>query len=247
MLTNIILANVLMGLVGVVGAYVAVRFLAKNHDRLVFLVSFAAGSLIAVSFFDLLPEAVEAHGDLGVILQFVVAGILIFLLIEKALLYYHCHDVDCHEHGTTGMIILGDSFHNFLDGVAIAGSFLAGWQVGIFTTLAIIIHEIPQEVGDMGVLMHGGYSRAKALAYNFLSALTAILGGLIGYYFLRQFEQFIPYILALVAGGFIYIAAADLLPKLNHANDSRWKIFLNSLCVVSGVAVIWLLAKFVGE
>lgn len=249
MLLNIILATVGVGLLGIIGAYGMIRLLVKGHASLMFLVSFAAGAMVAVSFFDLLPEAIGANDSgLITIMEFFVLGFIIFLLIEKAHLYYHCHEENCQVHKSNlKLIIIGDAVHNFLDGVAIAASFLAGAYVGIFTTLAIIIHEIPKEVGDIGVLIHGGYSRAKALFFNAAAALAAILGGVAAYYALDKFAVYIPHILALTAGGFIYIAAVDLLPELHHDSDTKTKVTIHSFVFILGIALLWLIGKYMGE
>jgi len=247
MLANIIGANLLVSLIGVVGAYSLGHFFVKSRAKLMALVSFAAGSMIAVSFFDLLPEAIAGHGNMMQIMEYLVLGFVIFLLIEKAFFYYHCHEENCDRHASAKLVMLGDSVHNFLDGVAIAASFLVSPALGVATTMAIIIHEVPQEVGDMGVLVHAGFSQAKALAFNLLSGIFAVLGGLLGFYYLSRFESFIPYILALTAGGFIYIAAADLLPEVHAESDTRTKISVHSLAVILGILALWLLMKVVGE
>ena len=246
-LSNILIANSIVGLIGVVGAFSILTIFVKNHAKLMFLVSFAAGSMIAVSFFDLLPEALEAHGNIMLTMEYLVSGFVLFLLIEKAFFFYHCHDEHHHLHGSVKLIIMGDSIHNFLDGVAIAASFLVSPALGTATTLAIIIHEVPQEVGDMGVLVRAGYSKKKAMLVNLVSAASAVLGGVVGFYYLNRFESFIPYILALTAGGFIYIAAADLLPEAHAESDTRTKISIHSVAVVLGILVMWLLVKTVGE
>jgi zinc and cadmium transporter len=246
-LINIIIANLVVGLIGIAGAFAILTIFVKNHAKLMFLVSFAAGSMIAVSFFDLLPEATAGHGDIMLAMEYLVLGFVFFLLLEKAFFYYHCHEKNCRLHGSIKLIIIGDSVHNFLDGVAIAASFLAGSALGVATTLAIIIHEVPQEIGDIGVMARAGYSKGKSLAFNVLSALFAVLGGVAGFYYLNHFEFFIPYILALTAGGFIYIAAADLLPEAHAESDTRAKISIHSLAVILGILTIWLLGKFVGE
>ena len=247
MLINIILANLAVSLIGVVGAYSLIHFFAKSRSRIMILVSFAAGSMIAVSFFDLLPEAIAGHGSTMLMMEYLVLGFVIFLLIEKAFFYYHCHEENCARHSSVKLVMVGDSVHNFLDGVAIAASFLANPTLGIATTLAIIIHEVPQEVGDMGVLVHAGFSKSKALIFNLLSGVLAVLGGVTGFYYLNRFESFIPYILALTAGGFIYIAAADLLPEVHAESDTRTKISVHSLAVILGILALWLLVKTVGE
>jgi zinc and cadmium transporter len=247
MLANIIGANLLVGLIGVIGAYGLIHFFIRNRSKIMILVSFAAGSMIAVSFFDLLPEAMAEHGDVMLIMEYLVLGFVAFLLIEKAFFYYHCHEENCSRHGSVKLVLIGDSVHNFLDGVAIAASFLVSPAVGIATTLAIIIHEVPQEFGDVAILLHAGYSKWKALTFNLISGLFAILGGLIGFYYLNQFESLIPFVLALAAGGFIYIAAADLLPEVHAESDTRTKISIHSIAIILGILTIWLLGKFVGE
>ena len=247
MLSNIILANIIVGLTGVLSAYSVVRFFAKNHHRLMFFVSFAAGSMIAVAFFDLLPEALAKHGAVALTMEYLVLGFVLFLLIEKGLIYYHCHEENCHVHQSVKLIMLGDAVHNLLDGVAIAASFLVSPSVGVFTTLAIIIHEIPQEIGDVGVLLHAGYSRAKTVLYNLTTAATGIAGGLIAYYALSSFGPALPHILAVTAGGFIYISAADLLPELHKDSDTRLDVLLHTATFIFGISIIWILGKYVGE
>ena len=247
MLANIIGANLLVGLIGVVGAYGLIHFLAKNRSKILILVSFAAGSMLAVSFFDLLPEAIAEQGNVMLIMEYLVLGFVAFLLIEKAFFFYHCHEENCDRRASAKLVIIGDSVHNFLDGVAIAASFLVSPTLGIATTIAIIIHEIPQEFGDIGILVHAGYSKGKALFFNLISGLFAILGGLVGFYYLNRFESFIPYVLALTAGGFVYIAAADLLPEVHAESDTRAKISIHSLAVILGILTLWLLGKVIGE
>ncbi|MBI5731854.1 MAG: ZIP family metal transporter [Candidatus Magasanikbacteria bacterium] len=247
MLIKIILANLLVGLCGVLGAFGVIKFFARHRSRMILLVSFAAGSMIAVSFLDLLPEAVAAHGNLNLMIKFLMLGFILFLLMEKAMIYYHCHEENCRLHSSVKLVMLGDSLHNFLDGVAVAASFVAGPTIGFLTTLAIIIHEIPQEIGDFGVLLHAGFSRKRALLFNIISGFTAILGGVLAYFALNRLSFLMPYFLALTAGGFIYVAAADLLPETHHDLTTRREIFLHSLLVIMGMAIIWLLGKYIGE
>lgn len=249
MLFNIILANFAVGLIGVIGAYGIIHLFTRGEQKskLMFLVSFAAGALIAVSFFDLLPEAISESGNLMKMMEYFVIGFVLFLLIEKGFSYYHCHDTDCQKHSSSKLIIFGDTVHNFLDGIAIAASFFAGPGLGVFTTLAIIIHEIPQEVGDFGVLVHSGYSKKKALMYNLFSAVAAVLGGVLAFYALNDLKHYIPYILAISAGGFVYISATDLLPELHKDSETRLQISLHSAIFVFGILMLWLLTKTIGE
>lgn len=207
------------------------------------LVSYAAGVLLAVAFLDVLPEAFEQSSDAGAIGAVTLAGVLGFFLLEKAALWRHQHehgDMPPHEHigGRTGMMILvGDGFHNFVDGVAIAAAFLADVKLGVATALAMVAHEIPQELGDFMVLLNSGYARSKALLFNFLSSLASVVGGIIGYLLLEDAKAAIPYILAVAAASFIYIAVADLIPHMHRSTDARstaWQIAL----ITAGVATI---------
>jgi zinc and cadmium transporter len=247
MLVNIVGANLLISLIGVAGAYSLVYFFIKNNEKIMILVSFAAGSMLGVSFFELLPEALEKHANVNSIMQYLVIGFVLFLLIEKAFFYYHCHEENCDRHVSVKLVMVGDTVHNFLDGVAIAATFLTNPTLGIATTIAIIIHEIPQEFGDIGVLLHAGYSKLKALVFNLISGLSAVLGGILGFYYLSKFESFIPYILAMTAGGFIYIAAADLLPEVHEQSTTRTKISVHSVAIILGITMLWLLKKLVAE
>ena len=247
MILNIVLANIVVGLIGIFGAYSVVRFFAKDHHRLMFLVSFAAGSMIAVAFFDLLPEALAKHGTVALTMEYLVLGFVLFLLIEKGLIYYHCHEENCQVHQSVKLILLGDAVHNFLDGAAIAASFMVSPAVGVLTTVAIIIHEIPQEIGDVSILLHVGYSRAKAILYNMATAGMGIAGGLAAYYAFSYFSASLPYVLALTAGGFIYISATDLLPELQKDSGTRLKVIIHTLTFIIGIAIIWILGKYVGE
>ncbi len=207
------------------------------------MVSYAAGVLLAVAFLDVLPEAFEQSSDAGTIGTVTLAGVLGFFLLEKAALWRHQHehgDALSHEHigGRTGMMILvGDGFHNFVDGVAIAAAFLTDVKLGVATALAMVAHEIPQELGDFMVLLNSGYARSKALLFNFLSSLASVVGGMIGYLVFEDAQAAIPSILAIAAASFIYIAVADLIPHMHRSTDARstaWQIAL----IAAGVATI---------
>jgi zinc and cadmium transporter len=176
------------------------------------LVGFASGSLIGGAFIHLLPEALEEGGQ--AIFYYVVVGIVFFFIMEKFLYWRHCHKKECPVHMFAYLNLIGDGIHNFIDGMIIAASFILSYDLGIATTLAVIFHEIPQEIGDFGVLIYGGFAKTKALVYNFVIALTAIAGALLTYClaFIQGVEQFlVPF----AAGGFIYIAATDLMPELH--------------------------------
>ena len=183
------------------------------------LVAFAAGALLGVGLLDLIPEGIAAIGNTT--LYYTAAGIILFLLFEQVLHWHHEHHHDCDECEKTEnkrvigySVLVGDAFHNFLDGVIIASAFLVSVPVGIATALAMILHEIPQELGDFAVLVHSGFSKSRALLWNLLSALVSVIGGLVAYFALQSIQQVIPYIIAIGAGGFIYIALVDLFAEL---------------------------------
>lgn len=216
-LTNILLATLAGGVISVLAA--ATLSLTILKDMAHKLVGFSVGVLLAVSFLHMLPEASEAL-DAHQVGMTVLAGILIFFALEKAALWRHDHHEDaghvCHSHHAAGpLIVLGDGLHNFVDGILIAAAFLQDPALGWATTIAIVSHEVPQEVGDFMVLLASGYSRARALWLNLLSSLAAVLGGVIGWFTLSGASGLIPYILALAASSFIYIAVADLVPVLH--------------------------------
>lgn len=191
------------------------------------LVSYAIGALLGAVFLEILPHAIEVSGDARVTTTTILAGILGFFVLEKLVLWRHCHHDSCenhgvahqhaqHDHGRSGMMILvGDTFHNFVDGVLIAAAFMADVQLGIVTALAIIAHEIPQEVGDFLILLHSGYSKTRALAFNLLTSVATLVGGLLAYFAMQSMQNLIPVFLGLAAASMIYVAVADLIPGLH--------------------------------
>jgi zinc and cadmium transporter len=237
----IILAVLAISSISLIG----ISTLAINKEwmnkALRFLVAFSAGSLLATSFLELIPESYEHIGSL----IFVVVGIIIFFIIE-ATIHWH-HHVNDHGHHETGemkklhpvvhLTILGDSIHNFLDGVIIAASFLVSIPAGIATTIAIAAHEIPQEMGDFAVLVSGGLRRKRAILLNFISATFAILGGIAGYFLLNSVESLVPFITAIAAGGFIYIAATDLLPRLQEEKKTS-RMIIQLAGLILGITII---------
>ena len=189
------------------------------------LVSYAIGALLGASLLEVLPEAVEMGGEIETVGQAVLGGILMFFLLEKLVLWRHCHDEVCeahgshghgHDHGRSGaMIMVGDTFHNFVDGIIIAGAFIADFRLGVVTTLAIIAHEIPQEIGDFLILLHSGYTRTRALLLNVLSGVATLIGALIGYYALSMLQGWTPVLLGLAGASMLYVAMSDLIPGLH--------------------------------
>ncbi len=204
----------IIALVGVIGLAIAAP---KMHILLLFLVSFSAGALLGDAFFHLLPEATEESGFSLAIAIPLLTGILFFFILEKFIHWNHCHQPHSktHVHSFAIVNLVGDAFHNFLDGVIIAGSYFISIPVGIATTLAVILHEIPQEIGDFGILIHGGFSRSKALLFNFLSGLVAIVGVIISLSLEGYIGGYIAFLIPFTAGSFIYIATADLIPEIH--------------------------------
>lgn len=183
---------------------------------LMFLVSFSAGALMGGAFIHLLPEAVRESGFSVQISAFVIFGILTFFVLEKIIFWRHCHIVTSaeHPHPFAYMNLIGDAFHNFIDGMVIAGSFLVSAPLGLATTMAVFLHEVPQEIGEFGVLVHGGFSRPRALLLNFASALTAFLGAILILVLNIEIKTITGILIPFTAGGFIYIAGSDLIPEL---------------------------------
>jgi zinc and cadmium transporter len=205
------------------------------------MVSYAVGVLLAAAFLHLLPEAFMQADSIEGLFAVTLGGLFGFFLLEKAALWRHRHDepAAAHRHGARAgaLIVVGDGFHNFVDGVLIAAAFMTDVTLGITTTLAIVAHEIPQEVGDFMVLLHSGYSRGKALLLNLVSSLMAVVGGVLGYYALDSARDATQYVLALAAASFIYIAVADLIPDMHRSRDARSTAAQVAL-IAAGVATI---------
>ena len=228
---------------------------AVGIQRVNVLISYAIGALLGAAFLEILPHALE-HGDAHRMTSTVLFGILVFFVLEKLVLWRHCHHDHCeahdahaptHDHGRSGLLILiGDTFHNFVDGILIAAAFLESTQLGIVTALAIIAHEIPQEVGDYLILLHSGYSRARALAFNLLSSLATLVGAMLAYFALSQLTEWIPTLLGLAAASMIYVAVADLIPSLHKRTELKATLQQISL-IVLGVASIVVARALVGE
>lgn len=206
---------------------------------LIYLVSFSTGALFGGAFIHLLPEVAEEHGFGMEISLYVLSGIVIAFVIEKFIHWRHCHHptTDDHPHPFAYMNLVGDGIHNFIDGMIIAASYMVSIPVGIATTVAVALHEIPQEIGDFGVLIHGGFSRAKALFLNFVTALVAVVGAVVALMLTSSVHGLTEFLVPFAAGNFIYVAGSDLIPELKK-EATLGKSFLQLLALVLGIAVM---------
>jgi len=241
---------------GGLSAFIAGGFMllpARRRDALLpHLVSFATGALLGAALLALLPHALDsgagAHG-IGVALA---CGIIAFFVLEKAVLWRHCHVDACEAHGpqdhhrdraSATLILWGDAFHNLLDGVLIAAAFLTDPHLGVVTTVAVFAHEIPQEVGDLAILLNGGMSRRRAMTLNVAVSLTSIAGAIVAWYLLAQALQWLPYALAIAAASFLYVAVADLIPNLHRRVDAKTSV-QQVVLITLGILVIGLSHEF---
>jgi zinc and cadmium transporter len=237
----ILLFVLIVSLISFVGVFTL--FIKKKLlDKILFaLIAFAAGTLLGAAFIHMLPEVFEENHGAFV---FVLVGIVLFLIIEKFIYWRHCHKTSCKIHSFTYMNLIGDSAHNFLDGVIMATAFLISIPLGIVVSLAVIFHEIPQEIGDFGILVYGGIKRTRALLLNFLVALTAFAGAILAYYLVAWAEGIVPYLTALSAGGFIYIGAVDLLPEI-HKETHKVKSLMQLIAFIIGIVIIYVLMQLI--
>lgn len=233
----ILIATFVDSLVAFVGGALAIFNEEKVRRAVHFVVSFAVGALLGVSLLELIPEAIEMSSP-DFVLPLVFGGILLFFTLEKFLFWYHCHGGECPVHTYTYLILWGDFLHNFIDGVIITFAFLADIRLGMITTVAVMLHEVPQELGDFGVLIHGGLSRRKALFYNFLVALSVMLGAVLTYLFSSVLEPLLPIGLALIAGNFIYLAVSDLMPELHEATGLKHGLIQITFIILGALLVI---------
>lgn len=235
----IIGSSLLMCIIALVGV-TTFSLSEKNLHRLLLpLVALSAGSLLGGAFFHMIPESVEKTGAEMSVYIYVVAGFAFFLLLEQLLHWHHCHreEILCKK-PQTYLILIGDGIHNFIGGIAVAGTFLIDIRLGISTWLAAAAHEIPQELGDFGVLVHGGWSRKKALLLNLLSSSTFLLGGLLAYSL--SFSSWIYFLIPFAAGNFIYIGASDLIPEVNK-HEYFLKNILHFCCFCTGILILLML------
>jgi zinc and cadmium transporter len=250
----IVLATIAGGVLSV--ALAAVFALNARASWIPALVSFAIGALLGAAFLEILPHAMENSKNVHTLAATVLGGILAFFVLEKLVLWRHCHLEDCeahdhhaepNDHGRSGlMILIGDSFHNFVDGVLIAAAFLESTDLGIVLAAAVIAHEIPQEMGDFVILLHSGYGKAKALLLNMLSSLAMLLGALVAYVALQALQPWINSMLAIAAASMIYVAVADLIPGL-HKRPELSETLQQVVLIALGVAAIWIVGQLTGH
>ncbi len=249
----IVLFCLLVGVLSVVAAGLFLLLPQPLRSRLLpHLISFATGALLGAAFLALLPHALETvgDGDTHRVTFAVLLGLLGFFIMEKMVLWRHCHHTECeahhareadeHQSGVTGpLIVVGDAVHNLIHGVLIAAAFLVDIHLGIVTSLAVMAHQIPQELSNFAVLLHSGFNRSRALLLNIVSSLTAPLGGVIGYFGLKEVEWLMPYMLAIAVSSCIYIAVSDLIPGL-HKRTEISASMQQVMLICSGVIVIYL-------
>ena len=239
MLLSWIIVFSILGSVGsIIGAASLLSFPAQTRKTLLpMLLSYATGTLLGAAFLGMIPKAVQQATTLSVS-STVLGGILLFFFLEKIIIWRHCHDTECEVHSSAGpLILIGDAFHNFVDGFVIAAAFLTSIPLGIAASLAVIAHEIPQEVGDFAILLESGYSRLRALVFNTLSSLATLPGAIIAYFFLGTTMEAVPYMLAISAASFIYIAIADLVPSM-HRQIGLKSAVQQLILILAGIATI---------
>lgn len=233
-----LISTLIVSLISLIGIFTLGIKVEKLRKFLIYLISFSAGALLGDAFLHLLPELVEDGFSILISLS-ILAGILIFFSLEKLVHWQHCHMpiTKKHVHPFAYMNLVGDSLHNFLDGIIVASAYIISIPAGMATTIAVVLHEIPQEIGDFGVLIHGGFTRTKAILLNFLTALFAILGVILVFVIQGAISNVETILVALAIGGFIYIASSDLIPEL-HKETSIKNSLLQILFLILGIAVM---------
>lgn len=245
----ILIASLVGGIGGLAGGILLLLGKTVKENVIHVLVSFAAGALLGAAFFDLLPEALEHAEEFGLtehtVFLWAIIGILSFYLLDRGIHWFQNYQKKDYSHGSISvpLVVLGDSVHNFIDGVAIAITYIVNPVLGITTTLAVIAHELPQEIGDFAVLLHQGMKKKKVLLINLFSGFLCVLGAIIGIIIGERVEFILPYALSLTAGFFIYIALTNLLPEI-HGEEKKGYAFPESLFLILGIVVIWLTVNY---
>lgn len=239
----ILISTFLVTLISLIGIF-TLSLKQKLLEKILFcLIGFSAGALIGGAFLHILPEVLEKI-KAEIAFSYLILGIVLFFLMEKYFYWRHCHDGVCDVHAFTYLNLIGDGLHNFIDGIVIATSFMVSLKLGIVTTLAVIFHEIPQELGDFAVLIYGGLTKQKALFYNYISAFAAMIGATTGYFISDVVMGFSNFILPLAAGGFIYIATSDLIPELHKETNPKRSIAA-FIAFLSGIVFMALARLFI--
>jgi len=232
-----VIAVSLMSLIGII----TLSLNSKRLNKIVlYFVSFSVGALLGDVFIHLLPEIVEENGFGINISTYILLGILVSFVMEKIIHWRHCHHPTTkeHPHPFAVMNLIGDFIHNFIDGLIIGASYIVSIPIGIATTIAVVLHEIPQEIGDFGILLHGGFSKSKALFLNFVTALSAVLGAVISFLLASKVEGSLIFLIPFAVGNFLYIAGSDLIPELNKSEFSTGKAVMQLLTIVLGILVM---------
>jgi zinc and cadmium transporter len=238
----ILLSTFAVSLIALIGIFALLLKESLLERLLLMFVAFSAGALMGGAFIHLIPEATE-HFSISIVGLAILGGFSGFFIIEKVLHWRHCHEDHCTIHTFAYMNLIGDSIHNFIDGLIIAASYLTSIPLGITTTIAVTLHEIPQEIGDFGVLIYGKFSRKKALLLNFITALAAVAGGILGYFIASTY--ILGYLLPVAAGGFIYVAATDLMPELKKEVKLS-KVMTTFIIFLAGLALMYVMKTLVG-
>ena len=249
-----LVATFAVSLISLVGVFALTITEAKLHKILAVMIAYSAGAILGAALFDLLPEAVELV-ERPLVFLIVALGFVVFMFLERIIYWYHGHG---HSHEFEGpgkkappkefayLNILGDLIHNFIDGMIIAAGFINSFNVGMATTIAVVFHELPQEIGDFGILVYAGMERRRALLYNFLAALSAVLGGFIGSSFLASVENLGGYMIAFSAGAFIFLSASELIPEM-HDGESRLRSMIQLVVLVLGMLTIYAMGLVFAE
>jgi len=235
----IIGSTVFVSLISLIGVFTLALREKYLEKILLTLVALASGALMGGAFIHLLPEAIEKTEGRSVFLWVLVAFV-VFFIVEKVFQWRHCHEEKCDVHTFGHMTLLGDGLHNLIDGLIIAAAFVENTGLGLVVTAVVVLHEVPQEIGDFGTLLYSGFQKRKALFLNFLSAVTAVAGGVIGYFLANASENFINVLIPLAAGGFIYIGASDLLPEIRKTNKIKESIGTLAMFIL-GISIVYLM------
>jgi zinc and cadmium transporter len=238
-LIYIIITTIMIAFIAFIGIFTLSINEKILNKILIILVSLSAGALMGGAFLHLIPESIEKSNGTDIFI-IILLGFIIFFIIEKILHWRHCHDGKCDVHTFHYMNLIGDSVHNFIDGLIIAASYIVSIPLGFTTTIAIVAHEIPQEIGDFGVLIYGGFEKKKAILLNFIVAFTIVFGGLVGYLISNIIEKSVYILLSFAAGGFIYIAATDLIPEIKKEINIK-KSITTMLIFIAGILIMWLI------